>query len=97
MAKRFLTLFITASLLGGTSGLAEAYQHDFETRGTRDYAPRLVVYPLFAVGVVLDFVLLRPINYIACSVPDLTGCTPQEKRALGFEGTYQEIPSEPTQ
>ncbi len=97
MAKRFLTLLIMASLLGGTSGLAEANQHDFETRGTRDYALRPLVYPLFAVGAVLDFVLLRPINYIACSIPDLTGCTPQERRSLGLEETYQDIPSEPTQ
>jgi len=97
MAKRFLTLFITASLLGGTLGLAEAGQRDFETRGTRDYALRPVVYPLFAVGAVLDFVLLRPINYIACSIPELTGCGPDEQRALGMEGTYQDIPSEPTQ
>ena len=97
MTKRFVTLLITASLLAGTSGLAEAYRHDFETRGTRDYPLRPLVYPIFAVGVLLDQLLFKPINYVACSFSDLTGCTPEERRALGLERTYQEIPSEPTQ
>lgn len=97
MAKRFLTVLMMASLLGGTVGLAQAGQQDFETRGTRDYALRAAVYPIYAVGAVLDFILLKPINYIACTVPELTGCAPDEQRALGMEGTYQDIPAEPAQ
>lgn len=97
MAKRFMTLLIIAGLLGGTSGLAEAYGDDFETRGSLDYLPRVVVFGLHPVGVVLNQLIFKPIGYLACFASDLTGCTPEEQRALGLGGTYQEIPSEPTQ
>ncbi|HLC04063.1 MAG TPA: hypothetical protein VJK02_13580 [Anaerolineales bacterium] len=97
MAKRFLTLLIIASLLGGTSGLSAAGQRDFETRGTIDYLPRVVVFAIHPVGVLLNTFILRPIGHVACSVPELTGCGPDEQRALGMEGTYQDIPSEPAQ
>src|SRR3989304_1631662 len=97
MAKRFLTLLLIASVLGGTSGRAAAGQRDFETRGTIDSLPRVVVFAIHPVGVLLNTFILRPIGYVACSVPELPGCGAGEQRAPGMEGPYQDIPSEPTQ
>lgn len=92
MAKRFLTLFITASLLAGMSGLAQAgWRQDFERRGTIDHPLRPLVYPIFAVGWVLNTLIYRPITYVACTVPEVTGCGPEDQRALGLEEGYQQL------
>ena len=100
MAKRFLILFITASLLVGTSGLAQAgWRQDFERRDSGDYPGRALVYPIFAVGALLYSFIVRPVNYVACAAPDWTGCMPEDQRALGLEESYkqevvyEEVPS----
>jgi len=91
MSKRFLTLFITASLLVGMSGLAQAgWRQDFERRGSGDYALRPLVYPIYAVGALLYSFVFRPINYVACAAPEWTGCMPEDQRALGLEESYQQ-------
>lgn len=91
MAKRFLTLFITASLLVGTSGLAQAgWRQDFERRGTVDYPLRPLVYLIFPVGWALNVLIYRPATYVACTLPDVTGCMPEDQRALGLEESYQQ-------
>jgi hypothetical protein len=91
MAKRFLTLFITASLLVVTSGLAQAgWREDFERRGASDYLGRPLVYPIYAVGAALYEFLFRPVNYLACAAPDWTGCMPEDIRALGLEESTSE-------
>ncbi|MGH7387114.1 MAG: hypothetical protein ACREIZ_01475 [Candidatus Methylomirabilales bacterium] len=92
MAKRFLTLFITASLLVGTSGWAQAgWRQDFERRGSSDYPGRGLVYPIYAVGKALYVFVFRPINLLACSAPEWTGCMPEDQRALGLEESYQQL------
>ena len=91
MAKRFLTLFITASLLVGMSGLAQAgWRQDFERRGTVDYPLRPLVYIIFPVGWALNVLIYRPATYLACTLPDVTGCMPEDQRALGLEESYQQ-------
>jgi hypothetical protein len=95
MVKRFLALLAAIGLVLSVSSVAFASRHNFETRGSRDYAPRIVGYVLFPVGVLLDFVIFRPISYVACGVPDLTGCGPEDRRALGLDGDrVYEVPSE---
>jgi hypothetical protein len=96
MTKRLVVLLTTVTLLLGTSGIAAAYEYEFETRGTRDYPPRIAGFVLFPVGLVLDWVFFRPVSYLACSVPDFTGCEPEEQRSLGMEKLDRELPSEPT-
>jgi hypothetical protein len=92
MAKRFLTVFITASLLVGASGLAQAgWRQDFERRGTSDYPLRPVAYPIYAVGALLYNFIYRPINYVACVAPEWTGCMPEDQRALGLEESYEQM------
>ena len=85
MAKRLLVLCIMVGVLVGTSGVAAAWRHDFENRGARDNPARIIVFPFFVAGVLLDSFVIRPINVIACFMPDLTGCSPDERRALGLE------------
>jgi hypothetical protein len=47
--------------------------------------------------VLLDSFVIRPINVIACFMPDLTGCSPDERRALGMEEERApELPRERT-
>jgi hypothetical protein len=90
VAGKLLTLFITASLLLGTLGLAQAgWRQDFERRGTGDYPGRGLVYPIYAVGALLYNFVVRPINYVACAAPEWTGCMPEDLRALGLEESYQ--------
>ena len=98
MVKRLLVLLITVGVLVGTAGVAAAWRHDFESRGSRDYPPRVAVFPLFAVGVLIDTLVFKPISYMACAVPDFTGCSPEERRALGMEEMRetQELPGEGT-
>ncbi|MFQ5802148.1 MAG: hypothetical protein ACE5JQ_04535 [Candidatus Methylomirabilales bacterium] len=76
MKRQLLLLFLAMGLL--LVGCAT----NFERRGTSDYAPRWVVYAIYPVGWFLDTALAGPINGIACSVPDVTGCTPHDELAL---------------
>lgn len=96
MAKRFVTLFIIASVLVGTSGLAQAnrWRQDFERRGTIDYPLRPVVYPIYAIGWGLNTVIWRPITYVACMIPDISGCMPEDVRALGLDESYPQVMDE---
>jgi hypothetical protein len=92
MAKRFLTVFITASVLLGTLGLAQAgWRQDFEKRGTSDYPLRPIVYPIYAVGKALNTFVYWPINFLACVAPEWTGCGPEDQRALGLEESYKQM------
>lgn len=97
MAKRFVTLFITASLLVGTSGLAQAgtWRGDFERRGTIDYPLFPIYYLIYPIGWALNTVIYRPATYVACTLPDVTGCMPEDLRALGLEESYQQIEEAP--
>jgi hypothetical protein len=93
MAKRFMTLFIIASVLVGTLGLAQAgtWRGDFERRGTIDYPLRPVVYLIFPIGWALNTVIYRPATYLACILPEVTGCMPEDQRALGLDESYQQV------
>ncbi|MFQ5883290.1 MAG: hypothetical protein ACE5I9_12635 [Candidatus Methylomirabilales bacterium] len=96
MGKRLLTLFITVSLLLGVSGMAAAFQHDIEKRSSYGHPLRIVGFILFPVGLLLDTVFFRPLTHVACSAPDLTGCTPEEQRAVGIvEEVDQELDFDP--
>ena len=97
MAKRLLVLCITVGVLVGTSGVAAAWRHDFEGRGARDNPLRILVFPIFMAGVLVDSFVIRPISVLACTLPDLTGCSPDERRALGMEEERApELPRERT-
>lgn len=93
MAKRLLTLIIAVSLLVGSSGVVAAVEHDFETRGFYDYPPRLLIYPLYAVGWVLDIFIAKPATYAACVPASITGCTSSERRSLGMDEVDVELPT----
>lgn len=93
MAKRFMTLFIIASVLVGISGLAQAgtWRQDFERRGTIDYPLRPFVFPVYAVGWGLNTLIYRPITYVACIIPEISGCMPEDQRALGLDESYEQV------
>jgi hypothetical protein len=93
MAKRFMTLFIIASLLVGTLGSAQAgtWREDFERRGTIDYPLRPINYLIFPIGWALNTVIWRPATYVACLLPDVTGCMPEDLRALGLDESYPQV------
>ena len=96
MAKRFMTLFIIASVLVGISGLAQAatWRQDFERRGTIDYPLRPIVFPIYAVGWGLNTLIYRPITYVACMIPEISGCMPEDQRALGLDESYEQVADE---
>ena len=91
MVKRLVTLLIAASLIAGTAGLAAAAEHDFATRGFRDYPGRWVGYLLFPVGWLLDTVIAKPAGFVACTAPNLTGCTSHDRRSLGLDSVDIEV------
>jgi len=93
MAKRFVTLVITVSLLAGTVGIAAAAEDEFTTRGTRDNPGRWVAYFVAPVGWILDTFIAKPIGFVACVAPDLTGCTANDRRSLGMGSVGVEAPT----
>ncbi|MEE9181870.1 MAG: hypothetical protein V3U33_04815 [candidate division NC10 bacterium] len=94
MVKRLLTLIITISLLVGTSAMAAAAEHDFETKGFYDYPLRWAVYAIHPVGWVLDNFVAKPLTFFACIAPNVTGCTSHERRSLGLDDVDLEVSSE---
>ncbi len=75
--KRQLLLLAMGFLLVGC-----ATNRNIEHRTPYDYAPRWVVYFIHPVGKFLDLTLAKPITAIACSVPDATGCTPNDAEGI---------------
>ena len=75
--KRQLLLLAMGFLLVGC-----ATNRNIEHRTSYDYAPRWVVYFIHPVGKFLDLTLAKPITAIACSVPDATGCTPNDAEGI---------------
>ncbi len=76
MKRQLLLLFLAMGLL--LVGCATKMEY----RTSYDYAPRWVVYAIHPVGVFLDYVIARPITGVACSIPDVTGCTPNDELAF---------------
>ncbi|MFQ5847371.1 MAG: hypothetical protein ACE5IQ_06795 [Candidatus Methylomirabilales bacterium] len=98
MVKRLFMVIIAVSLLVGSATVATATQHDFATRGSHGHPFRIIGFVLFPVGLIMDYAFFRPVSYLACKAPDLTGCTPHDQRALGMGGGLdEEFPSEETE
>jgi type IV pilus biogenesis protein CpaD/CtpE len=76
--KRQLLLLAMGFLLVGCA----TNRDNIETRTAYDYTPRWVVYFIHPVGKFLDLTLAKPITAIACSVPDATGCTPNDAEGI---------------
>ncbi len=91
MAKRVVTLLIAASLIVGTAGLATAAEDDFARKGFHDYPGRWVGYLLFPVGWFLDTVIAKPVGFVACAAPNLTGCTAHDRHSLGLDSVDIEV------
>lgn len=94
MAKRFVMLLIAVSLVVGTAGITAASEHDFETRGVHDYAGRGLGYLFYPVGWVLDTFIAKPVGFIACVAPNVTGCTSHDRRSLGMDRVDIDVPEE---
>lgn len=90
MAKRFVILLIAASLLAGTVGITAA-EDEFATRGFRDYPGRWPVYFIYPVGWILDTFIAKPIGFIACTAPDVTGCTDNDRQSLGMDSVDVDV------
>jgi ABC-type enterobactin transport system permease subunit len=91
MAKRFVTLLIAVSLLAGTAGITAAAEDEFTTRGTRDNPGRWVAYFIAPVGWILDTFIAKPIGFVACVAPDLTGCTAHDRHSLGMDSVGVDV------
>lgn len=94
MVKRLVTLLIAASLIAGTAGLVTAAEDDFARKGFHDNPGRWVGYLLFPVGWFLDTVIAKPAGYVACAVPNLSGCTPHDRHSLGLDSVDIEVATE---
>ena len=94
MVKRVVSLLIAASLIAGTAGLTAAAEDEFTTRGFRDNPGRWVGYLLYPVGWFLDTVIAKPAGFVACAVPDLSGCTPHDRHSLGLDSVDIEVADE---
>lgn len=90
MAKRFVIVLITVGLLAGTVGITAA-EDEFATRGFRDYPGRWPAYFIAPVGWILDTFIAKPIGLIACTAPDLTGCTAHDRQSLGMDSVDVEV------
>jgi ABC-type enterobactin transport system permease subunit len=91
VAKRLVTLLIAASLVAGTAGITAAADDEFTTRGTRDNPGRWVAYFVAPVGWILDTFIAKPIGFVACAAPDLTGCTDHDRRSLGMDSVDVDV------
>ncbi len=78
MRTQLLLLFLAMGLLL----VGCATNRDIGHRTSYDYAPRWVVYAIHPVGLFLNLTLAEPITAIACSVPDATGCTPNDAEGI---------------
>jgi hypothetical protein len=79
MRTQLLLLFLAMGLL--LVGCA-TNRDNVERRTPYDYTPRWAVYFIHPVGKFLDLTLAKPITAIACSVPDATGCTPNDAEGI---------------
>lgn len=79
MKKPLVLLFLAIGLL--LVGCATS-RRDIENRGAYDYPPRWVVYAIHPVGAFLDATIAGPLTGIACTVPDITGCTPNDELGI---------------
>jgi hypothetical protein len=91
MAKRLVTLIITVILLVGTAGFTAAQDDEFAKRGFRDNPARWGGYFLYPVGWLLDTIIAKPIGYVFCTAPSLTGCTSHDRRSLGLDSVDIEV------
>ena len=78
MKRQLLLLFLAMGLLL----VGCATNRDIGHRTSYDYAPRWVVYAIHPVGWFLDHAIARPLTGVACSMPDVTGCIPNDELAL---------------
>jgi hypothetical protein len=81
MKKPVLLLLLAMGLV--LMGCAATHR-DIERRTAYDYPPRWVVYAVHPVGWFLDVLVAGPLTGIACTAPDLTGCTPNDEIALKY-------------
>ncbi len=78
MKRQLVLLLLTLGLLS----VGCASKRSIETSTSYDYPPRWIVYAIHPVGTVLDYVVAKPITFIACTAPDVTGCTRSDELGL---------------
>ena len=76
MKKHLRLLFLAMGVL--LVGCAKS----IERTTAYDYPPRWFVYAIHPVGWFLDVAVAGPITGIACSAPEITGCTPNDELAI---------------
>ncbi len=79
MKRQLLLLFFAMGLL--LVGCA-TNRDNIERRTGYDYVPRWIVYAVHPVGWFLDVTVARPLTGIACTMPEVTGCLPNDELAL---------------
>jgi hypothetical protein len=91
MGRRLVAILITVGLLLGASGMAVAEsQDDVLRRGAYGNPLRIFAFFIYPAGVIVDTFAVRPLTFMACFASGLTGCTPEEQRALGIEAAVEE-------
>lgn len=78
MKRQLVLLLLTLGLLS----VGCASRRSIETSTAYDYPPRWIVYAIHPVGTVLDYAVARPITFIACTAPDVTGCTRNDELGI---------------
>lgn len=96
MVKRLVTLIIMGSLVVGPVGIAVASEHDFETKGFHDVPTRALGYIFYPFGWALDTFIAKPLTYLVCLSPDITGCTSHDRSSIGLDDVdvIPEVPDE---
>ncbi len=79
MKRQLLLLFLAMGLL--LVGCA-SHHGDIAHRTAYDMPTRWIGYVIHPVGLFLNLTLAKPITAIACSVPDATGCTPNDAEGI---------------
>ncbi len=77
--KRQLVLLVLAM---GVLVMGCATNRDMARSGTYDYAPRWIVYAIHPVGWFLDVTVVGPVTGIVCTMPKVTGCTPNDEMGI---------------
>jgi len=91
MVRRLVAILMTMSFLLTASGMVAAEsRQDFMRRGAYGHPLRIVSFFAHAPMVILDTFVFYPVTYLACQAPGLTGCTPEEQRALGLMDAVEE-------
>lgn len=78
MKRHLLLLFLVMSVLL----VGCATNRNMENATAYDYPLRWPVYLVYPVGWAMDSVFMKPVTAIACTMPEVTGCTPNDELGI---------------